>query len=285
MKYKRSLIEIHISVLLFGLSGLAGKFTDIESIVIVFGRTFFASISLLLFMIFLKKKIKLNSLKQLIQVSVPGIILSVHWYTFFLSIQISTVAIGLLSFSTFPVFTIFLESFFFKSAIKKSDILMVMIILSGIFLIVPTDEVSNISKGVFIGMISGFTFSLLSIVNKKNVLEFSSATIAFYQYLIAFLITSFFVSTEIIMSVSVYDLTILIFLGIFCTAVSHTLFIKGLSEIKATTASLIACLEPVYGIIFAFIFLNEHPDFKTISGGVIILSGVIFATRRKKVSQ
>jgi drug/metabolite transporter (DMT)-like permease len=72
----------------------------------------------------------------------------------------------------------------------------------------------------------------------------------------------------------------LLFLGVVCTAVAHTLFIKGMKEIQAQTASIISSLEPVYGIILAFLFLREVPAGRTVLGGVIILSAVLFISLR-----
>jgi drug/metabolite transporter (DMT)-like permease len=77
------------------------------------------------------------------------------------------------------------------------------------------------------------------------------------------------------------DYVLLPILGIFCTAVAHVLFIKSLVHIKTQLASITACLEPVYGIIFAVFFLGEIPDARTILGGGIILATIALATIRR----
>ncbi|MEA3420281.1 MAG: DMT family transporter, partial [Acidobacteriota bacterium] len=73
--------------------------------------------------------------------------------------------------------------------------------------------------------------------------------------------------------VNTNDMLLLAILGVLCTAGAHTLFIEGMKQIKAQTASIIHSLEPVYGIVFAFLFLQEMPSQRTILGGVIILLG------------
>jgi len=116
-------------------------------------------------------------------------------------------------------------------------------------------------------------------MNRKLTLQFSSMLIAFYQDFFAtlFLLPFYFVLHPVL---STQNILLLCILGVFCTAGSHTLFIKGMKHIKAQTASLIHFLEPVYGIIFAFLFLHEVPSLRTILGGIIILMGQIFIILR-----
>lgn len=285
MKKSRNLLEIHISVLLFGLAGLFGKFITLSPIIIVFGRVFFASIALILILGFFKQGIKLKSMSDYFWLILLGVILAIHWVTFFHSIQISTVAIGLLSFSTFPVFTTFIEPYVFKERIKLSNIIIALVTLLGVGIIIPSFELNNnITQGVIWGTVSGFTFALLSILNKKYVKKYSSLVISFYQDGVAMLVLLPFILFDLSSQpeLSLHNILLLILLGVVFTAIAHTLFIKGLTNIKAQLASIIASLEPVYGIIFAALFLNEIPTLKTILGGVIILGATFYATLTAK---
>lgn len=187
-------------------------------------------------------------------------------------------AVGLVSFSTFPLFVTFMEPFFFKERLKKRDIGTALAIFVGIILVVPELNFdNNITKGCFYGMLSGFTFALLALVNRKNARTCDSIAVAFYQNLFAaiFLIIPLtFLKTPWPV---VSDLPNLLFLGVVCTALSHTLFINALTHIRAQTASIIAGLEPVYGIILAFFLLNEIPQLRTLVGGLIIIGTTIIA--------
>jgi len=96
--------------------------------------------------------------------------LAIHWGTFFQAIQISTVAVGLLAFSTFPIFTTFLEPIFFKEKLRLSNIILAIITLGGVALVIPNFELSNnVTQGALWGIASGFSFSILSILNRKYV--------------------------------------------------------------------------------------------------------------------
>jgi drug/metabolite transporter (DMT)-like permease len=283
MRFKKILdnpiITTHIAVFLFGFSGLFGKFFSFSSVYIVLGRTFFASVSLLIFICFFNKvTIKPASLKDAFLLALQGLLLAFHWVCFFYSIQISTVAIGLLTFSTFPLFVTFLEPLFSREKLYLRDIMLACMILSGTFLVIPSFDFSNnITKGGFVGIIAGFTFALLAIINRKNAKKLNPFSIALHQNFFAsffLLIPAFLIKSPL---PSVNDLPLLAVLGILCTALSHSLFIKSLAQIKAQTVSIITGLEPVWGILLAIIFLNEIPGLQTIIGGIIIISASVLA--------
>ena len=271
-------LGIHIAVLLFGLAGLFGKLLVLSPLVIVFGRTFFASITLGIIIFYSKIQFRTEYKKDLLVLILLGLILAVHWITFFHSIQISTVAVGLLSFSTFPLFVTFMEPFFFKERIRIFDILMAGFVFFGLILIVPSfDFQNNVAQGVFWGTISGFTFAILSILNRKYVHRYPPIVIGCYQNGIATIVLIPFLFVQDL-PLQPTDYMLLAILGIFCTALAHVLFIKGLAFVTAQLASVTACLEPVYGILFAFVLLGEVPAPRTIAGGAVILGTITLAT-------
>lgn len=271
MGKKRSLVEIHSAVLLFGLAGLFGKWLTLSPFLIVLGRVFFASLTLILILGLTKQTLNISPRKNYLYLLLLGLILSVHWLTFFKSIQVSTVAVGLLSFSIYPVFTTFLEPLLLKEKLNKANILFSLICFGGVFLIIPRFSLSDSTTvGVLWGTLSGLTFALLTILNRKLSQQLRSLIVAFYQdfFSTLFLLPFYFVLQP---TLYVREILLLLILGVLCTAGSHTLFIKGMRQIKAQTASLVHSLEPVYGIIFAFLFLGEFPSRRTILGGMVIL--------------
>ncbi|MEA1967375.1 MAG: DMT family transporter [Thermodesulfobacteriota bacterium] len=303
------LYSIHIAVFLFGFSGLFGKFLLISPILIVFGRTFFAAAALLPLIFYItatgrtlyisfcpQQSMKLRfsypefhiktpfkkenpfKKKVLLLYMLQGALLAVHWCSFFYSIQISTVAVGLLTFSTFPLFVTFMEPIFFKEKLIFSDIAAAFAVFAGLVLVLPGFDFSRAPvKGAFWGIFSGFTFAMLAIANRKNVEKESPLVVAFSQ--------NFFAATALLPAI-IYlspdmpgrtDILLLAGLGIICTALAHTLFIKSLIHIKARTAGIITALEPLYGIILAFFILNETPGLKTVAGGILIITATTIA--------
>ena len=275
---RRGLLEIHIAVLFFGLAGLFGKLVFLPSTIIVLGRVFFATFFLSLVLIYVKQGIKLRKNRDYFFMALMGLTLAVHWVAFFQAIQVSTVAIGLLTFSTFPVFVTFLEPIFFRERLGLKDILVAFIAVLGVGLVIEGFEIRNsMTLGAIWGIVSGFTFALLSIMNRKYVKEYSSIVVAFYQDSIAtvVLFPFLFVAAPVF---RLTDIFLLFILGVVFTGLAHTLFIKGLSNVKAQKASIIASLEPVYGIVAAILLLGAIPTLRVVIGGVIILGAAFYAT-------
>ena len=207
-----------------------------------------------------------------------GFILAVHWAAFFQAIQVSTVAIGLLTFSTFPVFVTFLEPIFFRERLDLKDIIVAFVAVIGVALVIEEFEIRNsMTRGELWGIVSGFTFALLSIMNRKYVKEYSSIVVAFYQDFIATLVLLPFLFVKVPVF-RLTDIFLLFILGVVFTGLAHTLFIKGLANVKAQKASIIASLEPVYGIVAAILLLGAIPTLRVFIGGVIILGAAFYAT-------
>ena len=276
----RHLLEIHLAVFLFGLASLFGKWVTLPAAVIVLGRVAFAFPALAAVLLWAGQGISLKRKQDYLPLGLMGVLLAIHWATFFESVQVSTVAICLVSYSTFPFFTVFLEPLFFQERLSRRGVVLAVIALAGVALVIPEWKLGNsITLGVFWGVLSGVSFALLSVLNRKYVRTYSSLKVAFYQDLVAFLLLLplWFILRP---SPTASDWGLLILLGVVFTAFSHTLFINGLKEVPARTASIIATLEPVYGVIAAAILLGEAPGLRVLAGGALIISAMIYASWR-----
>ncbi|MCP4719832.1 MAG: EamA family transporter [Desulfobacteraceae bacterium] len=273
------MVKIHLAVFLFGFAGLFGKFLSCSPFIIVLGRTFFAAISLFVYAkMFSRTNLGCFDRTSFVFLILQGILLACHWVTFFLAIQISSVAVGLVTFSSFPLFVTFMEPYFFKEPLKKRDIATAMAVFAGILLVIPDVDLSNnITLGGFYGVLSGLTFAILALVNRRNARESDPIALAFYQNLFAALFLIFPILILKPKAPETADLPNLILLGVVFTAMAHTFFIQSLTKIRAQTASVIAGLEPVYGIVLAFFLLNEIPRTRTLAGGVVIITTTIIA--------
>ena len=286
MNNRLGLIQIHLAVFLFGFAGLFGKFIHVHPAAITFGRTFFAGITILIGLALTRTTLSIHSHRDLLTLILSGFVLAIHWVTFFQSIQVSSVAIGLLSFSTFPLFVTFMEPYFFGEKLKSFDVVISMIVVMGLVLVIPTFDFSNhVTQGVFWGVLSGLTFAILSLLNRMLVIRHPPLAITFYQLAFA---TLFNLPALILSGASPtsQDMLLLMVLGVICTALAQWLFIGSLRHIKAQLASVTAGLEPVYGIVFAFLLLSEVPTVRTFIGGMMIL-GAVFAAmaRQMRVAQ
>ncbi|MDJ0782821.1 MAG: DMT family transporter [Desulfosarcinaceae bacterium] len=276
----RALVAVHLAVVLFGLSGLFGKFLSLTPLTIVFGRTAWASLALIA-LLAVRGEIRLPHRPDRALLVLSGAILVAHWYTFFASIQVSSVAVGLVTFSSFPLFVTLLEPLCFREPLRRRDLATALLVVLGLLLVVPSYSFANrITLGAFWGTCSGASFAILALMNRRFRRHNATLPIAAAQNSVAAVLL-----LPVVWRGGLHlrgnDFISLMFLGIVCTALAHALFISGLARIRAQTASVLAGLEPVYGIAFAYLLLGERPSLRTLLGGGVILTAVILASRKE----
>jgi drug/metabolite transporter (DMT)-like permease len=276
-KTLRGLVFANIAVLLFGLAGVLGKLSGLPAPLIVFGRAFFAGLVLLVVCWFWHIPLHPKRSRDSYLLLGQGVLLALHWTAFFQAINVSNVAIGLLSFSSFPLFTAILEPLLLHQRPSRVQIVAALLILPGIYLLVPSFTLQNqTTLGVMWGVLSGASFALLSVTNRWLGRTYSSLMISLYQDGIAAIVllpVFFFTASGSFWTP--YALLILFILGVACTALAHTLFIASMRDITAQSASLLASLEPVWGIIFGILLLGAIPTATTLLGGAIILGAAL----------
>ncbi len=276
----RHLLRIHLAVLLFGLAGLFGKLLSLSSVVLVFWRVVLASLALFAVVLVRRGARKPVSRRTLLVLFLLGVLLAVHWTMFFQSVRVSSVALALIAYSTFPVFVAFLEPLCFRERFHVVDVVRAVAALVGVAILTPNWNLGDrVVQGVLWGVGSGALFALLSLLNRKLVRENGNWTLVFYQDLFAAAVLLPFVMPEA-MALSRTEVLLLLVLGIPCTAVAHGLFVAGLQGVSTRTASAIACLEPVYGMFLALVLLQDVPSLRTLLGGAIVLGVAFHATLR-----
>lgn len=269
----RGSIEANIAVLFFGLAGVLGKLSVLPAPLIVLGRVVFAGAILVIVCLAQHIPLRPKHRRDAFLLIGQGALLALHWTAFFQSINVSNVAIGLLSFSSFPLFTAALEPLLLKQRPSRIQIIAAVLILPGIYLLVPSFSLQNSSTlGVAWGLLAGATFALLSVANRWLGRTYPSLTISLYQDGIAALVLlpALFLTPSSSLW-TLHELLILLILGGVCTALAHTLFIASMRSITAQSASLLASLEPVWGILFGVLLLHDIPTPITLIGGSIIL--------------
>ena len=170
---------------------------------------------------------------------------------------------------------------FTSTKFNLRDVIIALIVFGGLILIVPSFDFGNkVFTGVLWGLISGLSFAVLTIWNRQLVQNTSALQIGLLQNLWATIALLPFVQS--FTTINSTQLGLIIFLGIFCTALAHWCFISALRSIRSQTASVTSTLEPVYGIVLAIIILNEVPTMRECLGGLIILTTVGYATWKEK---
>ena len=279
---KKAIISVNIAVLLFGLVGLFAKQIHVSALEMTFWRVLFSSMALAAFMLATGGTFRVSNIKDAATLVVAGIILALHWWSFLGAIQISTVAIGTITFSSFPLFLTFLEPIVFRERISTRNIVFALLILAGVMITIPEFSLENQSSlGILVGMFSTFLYAVLAIVNKSVSIKYGSTMTAFYEQVVAV-----FVLFPLILHGWTLpdgrDIVLLALLGVLTTALAHTLFISSLNSLPVQLAGVISSMETLYGILFAYIVLGEVPTLKECVGAVVIIGTVLFAQLKRR---
>jgi len=273
---QNSLLSLHSAVFILGITALFSKFIALSALDITLIRSIFACIALALFTVYLKESLLLNKPRDYFIVFIPGALLASHWVTFFYSMQISSVAIGVIALYTYPVITVFLEPLFHGERPHITDILSAAIVFFGIYLMTPDFSFSNqVTQGIAWGILSALLFSLRNIIQRRYFSHQPARQALFYQSLVVVILLLPF-SGNNIDSFTKWQWSQLFILGVFFTALPHTLLAYSLRHLKAKTAGLIGCLQVVYATVFATFLLNEFPDASIITGGTLVVSAAIY---------
>ncbi len=276
----RNLVEIHLSVVLFGLTGLFGKFISLPAPHIVLGRVFFASVSMGLYFLFREKDVRLARAADYAAMAAVGAVLALHWTAFYLSVKLSTVAIGVLTFAAYPIFVTFLEPFFFREKLRGADVIAAFVMFGGVLLVVPsTGAGPDMTAGMIWGMVGSVSYAVMSLLNRKFVSRYEGSVVAFYEQGTAALLM-FPILLFDRPHASSLDWALLAVLGVVLTGVAHSLFISGMRSVRAQTAGVIASLESVYGIASAALLIGEFPTLRELAGGAVILGTAFVSTLR-----
>jgi len=275
---KKGLISAHAGVFLLGITALFSKLIPMAAINIVFARSIIACVALALIIRMSGKALQLYSLKDYGVAITLGLMMSIHWVTYFAAMQYSTVAIGMIALFTFPIITVMLEPLFEDFKLVWQDVASGTVVFIGIVLIVPEADLQNdVTYGIFLGIFSAFFYALRNIMHRKYFSHYSGSHAMALQTLVVTLSLLFFITDEVA-SGTTYDYLLLLLLGTLCTAAPHALIATSLSYIRAKTFGLISCTQPVYGAIFAFLVLAEQPNWQTLAGGILVLSAAIYET-------
>lgn len=277
-RFNKNILFLHIAVMLFGLSGVIGQFVEVPSVMVALGRVVCSSVLLFLITVIKKDILKLNSKKDYGLIVLTGIVMAVHWTTFFQSIQVSSVAIGTITFSTFPLFLTFLEPLIFHEKLRRQSIFTAVILFIGVVITIPEFSMeNNTTVGIVWGMICSFTYAVMTLANRYFSSRYSGRIICLYEQgtaAITLLPALFIVKTQW----RAPDIIGVAFIGFICTAFAYSLYVSAQKNVKAQTAGIISGMETVYGIIYALLFLGEIPSVRELVGGIVILGVAMYSS-------
>ncbi|NKI32513.1 DMT family transporter [Muricauda sp. DJ-13] len=271
-------------MILVGTSGALGRYIQLAPSLTICIRGILAFMLLWGYCKFRGITLKIERGHRL-PVILSGLFMGAHWVTYFYSLQLSNVAIGMLSLFTYPVITAFLEPLILKTKLQRVHLFLGFLVLVGVYFLVPDFDFGNSSTlAVLIGLFSAVLYSLRNIILKKRVAEYNGSSLMTWQMaIVAIGLFPFFFWEDSGQALS--QLPWIFTLALVTTAIGHTLFLKCFRYFSITSISILSSIQPIYGILLGALFLKEFPSLTTIGGGVLILSAVVIESyRNRKIS-
>lgn len=271
----QGILLLYLGLTLLSLNGLFAKLIPLDAFSMTQLRSLIAIGGFYLFCRVCKVPLKVTSRVRLAGVYGLGLLLGVHWGTFFHAMQISTVAVGILALFSYPMITILLEPLFARRRLAVRDILSGVLVVTGLVIMVWQDLAQGLSgqvlEGAAWGVFSALLFSLRNLCQKYFFAAIPSGTLMFHQIVAVALLLVPVVDVSASMALSGTSWLLLLLLGLLGTAAAHTLYSASLKLLPAKTVSLIGCLQPVVSIFLAWLIIQEVPSVSVVFGGAIIL--------------
>ena len=286
---QKAFIQLHLSVMLAGFTGLFGKLITLNEVDIVWYRMLFTSIILLVF-----TGLPQIERKKLLQLGGCGALLGLHWMLFYGSIKASNVSIGVICYSLVGFFTAIIEPIIYRKKISTIEILFSLITVLGLLCIFSFD--ARYRYGISIGVLSSFVAALYGVCNKKVSVGVKTRTVLFYQMSAGLVVVSMIIPFYLMMFPAHQDVLVIpegsnlwwmLCHALFCTVAMYILQIQALRTLSAFTVNLTYNLEPCYTIAIAFIVFHEARElnFSFYIGIALILISVILQTWRATLSK
>jgi len=285
-----SYFHLHFIVFIWGFTAVLGALINLEAIPLVWYRMGLASILVFIFILWRRKRLNFP-VKAMFSFLIAGIIIAIHWLTFFGAIKASNVSVTLAVMSTGAFFTSLLEPLFYKRKIIPYEVVFGLLAIVGLYIIFQAS--TGYYLGILLALISAFLSALFSVLNGRFVQRYEAVSISFYELLFGVLFITIFLGIRGDFSLAFFTLSnsdwiYLFILASACTAYAFIASIHVMKWLSPYTVMLTINLEPVYGIILALLILGDSESMSSgfYLGTVIILVTVvlngILKTRRKK---
>ena len=280
MSRSQSLLAIHLVAICFGTCGILGELIQADATIITWGRSLFAVISLAVFsrVAGVGRSAGVGIASRWRALLLSGAMLAVHWVTFFVSVKVGGIAVATLGFASFPAFITFVEWALLRERVSRAEWLRLAVVSAGLILVTPSFSLADRgTEGLLWGLLSGATFGMLAVINRRSLSGMDAFRVAGAQNVIVFVLLSGWVMPHL-EEVSVASWLWILVLGVVCTGLAHWLFVSSLRQLPARTAGLVVSLEPVYAIAFAWVLFGQEPSLRTVLGGALMIGAIFSAS-------
>ena len=258
---KKAFLQLHAAVFLAGFTGIMGRLITLNAGLLVWYRLLITVVAMWLLFHFTGKLVKVTR-KDMLKLTGIGFLSAMHWLTFYASIKTSNVSVALVCFSAVGFFTALLEPFLLKKKMNRTELLLGILVMIGIYIIFHFD--ADYKTGIMLGVSSAVLLAASMIYFKVYVTKLGSETTLTYQLSGALLTLSIVMPFYLFQFPTGYlfpnaeDWFWLLILSLFCSVLAFQLTGQAIKKLSAFTVNLTFNLEPVYGIVLVFIIYNEN---------------------------
>ena len=258
---KKAFFQLHLAVFLAGFTAILGKLIGLNEGLVVWYRMLISVLIIGIWMQFQKKHQAINR-KQFMKIAWVGLILALHWVTFYASVKYANASIAVVCISAAGFFSALLEPIILRKKINWVELLLGSLSVIGILIIFGFHI--HFKMGIIFGLISALGSACFPIFNKQLVDEFEPAVLTFYEFLGGLLMLTiilpvyFYFFTPTYYAPTTNDWLWLWIMAACCTVFAFLLQLNALKKISAFTSNLTYNLEPIYGVLLAFLIFNEH---------------------------
>lgn len=276
-------LKLHFIVFLWGFTAILGLLISIPAVEMVFFRTLLAALGMGAVILTLGGSFRVHA-PDLARLVLIGFIVCIHWLSFFASARVSNASVSLVGFATNSLWAALLEPWLNGRPVKKFEVLLGLLVLTGLYIIFSFNFTYHL--GLLLGIVSGFTAALFSVLNAKLVKRIEPNTITFYEMIGAFFATALFLPVYkntwaadglLKLTPSAHDWLYIALLAWACSVYAYTTAIRLMKKLSVFFIQLTLNLEPVYGIIMAVIIFGEKEKMglNFYAGTLIILLAVM----------
>ncbi len=255
--------QVHLCVLLWGFTAILGKLITLPAQALVVWRMGLVCVFLAL-LPKVWRGIAVLQPKLIVTYACIGIIVALHWLTFYGAIKLSNASVAVSCLGLGSIFAALIEPLLTEKPWNKTELLLGVLAVPGVILLVGGVPLS-MHTGIIVGVISAFLTSLFAVLNKRYVHDAEPESVTFIEMFAGGLFLAiaslfYFGAENTLVMPDIHDAILLLILALACTLFPFILSLRALRHITAFETQLALNLEPVYAIVIAALWLQEYKE-------------------------
>lgn len=275
-----ALAQVHLGSLLLAGTALFPRILPLPADQIVLYRSLIAAAILIAIARATGATFRLRSRAEAGWLALCGLLMGLHWVTYYQAIQTAGVALAVVCLYTYPILTVLLEPLLGRTRLQRGDFVAGLLVLGGVALVARPDA-GAAWGAAWLSVFSGFCYALRNVLYRHHLRDHSPYSMMGWQFLIVGAVLLPTLNPGVPLDAGGLWWKLLLFGTVF-TAAPHLLFVSGLKALTAKSMGLINSLMPLYATVFAWLLLDEAADWNVLAGGALIVSAALYESLKAR---